>query len=222
MKPAIKFLARTGLVLAALALLPSCGDEDGMEPPLELVIPRDTDPGADLRPQVTFTISNGAAVDGTLIVTLLPEYAPVTVANFLAYVNSGFYDGTIIHRHEAGFVMQGGGYAAPVSATDLPTHKTTNAPIQLEIKVSNVLGTVGMARTSALNSATSEFFINLADNDFLDTSVGGYAAFGYISDFTLVDAMKLAPCVSSTITGGTVYGCLPVPNLVITSAVQTR
>jgi cyclophilin family peptidyl-prolyl cis-trans isomerase len=117
---------------------------------------------------------------------------------------------------------RGGGYASPVAATDVPVHKPTNAAIALEVKVSNVLGTVAMARGTALNSATSEFFINLADNDFLDTSVGGYAAFGYISDLTLVNAMKLAPCVASNLTAGVDLGCLPVPNLVITSAVQTR
>jgi cyclophilin family peptidyl-prolyl cis-trans isomerase len=219
MNAAIRFLARTSLVLAALVLLPNCGGDD---PPLELVVASDADPGAGQRPQVTLNVSNGAGVSGTLVITLLPEYAPKTVANFLAYVNSGFYASTIIHRHEAGFVMQGGGYASPVAATDQPTPKATNAPVELEIKVSNVQGTVAMARTSALNSATSQFFINLVNNDFLDVSAGGYAAFGYISDFTPVNALKLAPCVSSNVTGGTALGCLPVPNLVITSAVQTR
>lgn len=193
-----------------------------MEPPLELVTVSDADPGAGTRPQVTLTIDNGAGVSGTMVITLVPEHAPITVANFLAYVNADFYDGTIIHRHQANFVLQGGGYTSPVAATDVPTHKTTNAPIQLEVKVSNRLGTVAMARTSALNSATSEFFINLANNSFLDLQSGGYAAFGYITEFTLVDAMRAAPCVSSNLTSGTTFGCLPVPNLVITSAVQTR
>jgi cyclophilin family peptidyl-prolyl cis-trans isomerase len=219
MKAGIKFLARASLVLAALFLLPNCG---GDESPLELVVASDADPGAAQRPQVTLAVSNGAGVSGTLVITLLPEYAPQTVANFLAYVNSGFYAGTIIHRHEADFVMQGGGFVAPVAAVDQPVPKPTNAPVELEIKVSNVLGTVAMARTSALNSATSQFFINLVNNDFLDVSAGGYAAFGYITDLTLVNAMKLGPCVASNVTGGTALGCLPVPNLVISSAVQTR
>lgn len=115
-----------------------------------------------------------------------------------------------------------GGFSAPLAATDVPVHKATNPPIPLEIKVSNVQGTVAMARTSALNSATSEFFINLANNDFLDLSGGGYAGFGYITDMTLVTDMAQAPCVSSLVTQGTQLGCLPVPNLVITSAVKTR
>ena len=206
----------TGLVLSA------CGGGEDEEPAPELVVPGDTDPGAAQRPQVTLTINNGAGVSGTVVITLLPEHAPQTVANFLTYVNSGFYAGTIIHRHQAGFVLQGGGYVAPVAATDQPVHKPTNAPIPLEVKVSNLQGTVSMARGSALNSANSEFFINLANNVNLDFLNGGYAGFGYITNMTLVTAMTQAPCVSSVITEGNVFGCLPVPNLVITSAVQTR
>ncbi len=221
MKTAIKFVARASLVLAGLVLLQGCGGDAEFEPAPQVVIPRDTDPGAAQRPQVTLTVSNGAGVSGTVVITLLPEYAPKTVANFLAYVNSGFYTNTIFHRLQSGFVLQGGGYASPVAATDSPTHKTTNAPVELEVKVSNVKGTVAMARTSVLNSATSEFFINLGSNDFLDVSEGGYAAFGYITDYTLVNAMAAAPCVSSVIVSGGL-GCLPVPNLVIASAVKTR
>jgi cyclophilin family peptidyl-prolyl cis-trans isomerase len=189
--------------------------------PLEVVIPGDTDEGADQRPQVTLTVTNGAGIDGEVVITLLPEYAPLTVENFLTYVNNGFYNGTIFHRYEQGFVFQGGGYSAPVAATDTPVHKETRAPIGLEIKVSNVRGTVAMARATDLNSATSEFFINLADNTFLNTNSGGYTAFGYISDMTVVSGMEQAPCVTSVVTTGT-NSCLPVPNLVITSAVQTR
>ncbi len=219
-----RFKSGAGALLAGLALLAGCGggDDDGIGPPLELVVPRDTDPGAAQRPQVTLTVTNGDAVNGTVVITLVPEYAPQTVANFLNYVNSGFYDGTIFHRKQAGFVLQGGGYSAPVSAIDQPPHKPTNPAIPLEVKVSNVQGTVAMARSTGLNSATSEFFINLGNNDFLDVTSGGYAAFGYITDMTLVNGMTQAPCVSSLITQGTGLGCLPIPNLVITSAHQTR
>jgi peptidyl-prolyl cis-trans isomerase A (cyclophilin A) len=222
MKSRIKFLSCASLMLAGF-VLPGCGgDDSGIEPVIQFVVPRDTDAGAAQRPQVTLTISNGAGVNGTVVITLVPEHAPQTVANFLSYVNSDFYDGTIIHRHDAGFVLQGGGYVSLVSATDVPMHKATSPAIPLELKVSNVLGTVAMARNSNLNSATSEFFINLVNNTALDLGNGGYAAFGYITDMTLVAAMTTAPCVSSTITQGTAAGCLPVPNLVITSAAQTR
>lgn len=220
MTSSFRRIACAGFALVASVLLPACGG-DGEEPALEFVVPRDTDPGAASRPQVTLNVSNGAAVTGTIVITLVPEHAPQTVANFLAYVNSDFYDGTIFHRYDANFVVQGGGYASPMAAADVPVHKPTNPPIPLELKVSNVLGTVAMARTSVLNSATSEFFINLANNTFLDLTDGGYAAFGYITDMTLVNAMSGAPCVASNIASGTL-GCLPVPNLVITSAVQTR
>lgn len=215
------FSVRAGLVLAGLFTLAGCGG-DGDDAPPPLVVPSDSDAGAGSRPQVTLTVSNGEGVDGTIVITLLPEHAPVTVANFLNYVNSGFYAGTVFHRKDAGFVFQGGGYMAPVAANALPEHKATNPPIALEVKVSNVRGTVAMARTSVLNSATSEFFINLADNTFLDYNSGGYAAFGYISDMSLISSMNAAPCVSSQVTNGTNLGCLPVPNIVITSAIQTR
>src|SRR5687768_5342219 len=110
----LRLIHCAGYVLAGLTLLSGCGGGGGEEPALEFVVPRDTDPGAAQRPQVTLTISNGAGVSGTVVITLVPEYAPQTVANFLNYVNAGFYANTIIHRHQAGFVLQGGGYVAPV------------------------------------------------------------------------------------------------------------
>src|SRR5687768_3747754 len=96
------FFSCAGMVLGALLLLHGCGGGDGEEPALEFVVPRDTDPGAAQRPQVTLTISNGAGVSGTVVITLVPEHAPQTVANFLSYVNAGFYANTIIHRNQAG------------------------------------------------------------------------------------------------------------------------
>ncbi len=224
MNSRVSFISCASIALAGSLLVAGCGggDDDGLEPPLNLVIPSDADAGADQRPQVTLTVSNGAGVDGTIVITLVPEHAPQTVANFLNYVNSGFYDGTIFHRKDAGFVFQGGGFQGPVAPTDNPVPKQTNPPIPLEIKVSNVQGTVAMARTSALNSATSQFFINLGNNTFLDYNNGGYAAFGYITDMTFVAGMAQAPCVSAVVTGGGSLGCLPVPNLVIVSAEQTR
>jgi cyclophilin family peptidyl-prolyl cis-trans isomerase len=222
MKTSIMSMRRAaGILLCALFLLPGCGGDGGLQ---QLVIPSDNDAGASQRPQVTLHVSNGAGVSGDVVITLLPEYAPKTVANFLTYVAEGYYNNTIFHRHEPGFVMQGGGYASPVAKTDSPMHKTpTHPPVQLEVKVSNVLATVAMARTSNPNSATTEFFINLDDNSFLDTSAGGYAAFGYIKDFTTVNAMAQAPCeMDAVVNTGLGQSCLPVPNLVITSAAVTR
>ena len=181
-------------------------------------------------PEVTMIVSNGAGVAGTLVITLTPDRAPITVDNFLAYVRSGFYNGTAFHRNGrtatgGDFVLQGGGYDAPVSATALfPAPKLVNAPIVLESGLSNLRYTVAMARTSVLNSATSEFFINTANNAFLDTSGGGFAAFGTVTTgVTLVDAMSVAPCRGSLINFG--FGsvdCVPEPNLVVANAQQTR
>ncbi len=182
-------------------------------------------------PQVTFTISNGGNLNGTLLITLRPDAAPRTVDNFLAYVKGGFYDATAIHRHArnenlSSFVLQGGAYAAPVSSTArFPTHKTTLANIALEVGrgLSNVRYSLAMARGTELDSANSEFFINTANNAFLDTQSGGYAVFGtVVTGTTLVDAMVAAPCNFSNNFALGSNDCVPEPNLVISSAAQTR
>lgn len=181
-------------------------------------------------PQVTLNLSNGAApgsvvVAGNVVITLAPAQAPVTVDNFLAYVNSGFYDATVFHRYAPGFVLQGGGWAAELSpALPVPPPKATNAPIPLEVGVglSNVRLSVAMARTTVLNSATSQFFFNLVDNDFLDTAAGGYAVFGIITaGAEVIDALPTAPCASYPALLGA-GECLPYPNLTVLSARQTR
>jgi cyclophilin family peptidyl-prolyl cis-trans isomerase len=182
------------------------------------------------KPQVTMLISNGSGVAGSLVITLEPGLTPITVDNFLAYVKSGFYNGTAIHRNgrtQSGgnFVLQGGGYDAPISSGSLfPAHKATNPPIALEAGLSNLHYTIAMARTSVPNSADSEFFFNTTDNVFLDTSGGGYAAFGRVTTNTsLVDAMAAAPCSASDINFGSGSpDCVPVPNLVVQSAQQSR
>lgn len=171
-------------------------------------------------PQVTLTVTNGLAVNGSLVVTLTPEKTPITVDNFLAYVNSGFYNGTVFHRVVAGFVIQGGGYG-PVTPPVVPTEKPTNAPIKLEVGkgLSNLQWTIAMARTDVLDSATSQFFINVVDNLSLDSTGGGYAVFGNVSSNTaLAGAIAAAPCAEFV----GFSECVPNPNVVITSAVQTR
>ena len=190
------------------------------------------------QPEVTMAISNGGGgVAGTLVITLRPQEAPVTVDNFLAYVKSGFYNNTVFHRHgrtttSTPFILQGGGYAAPVSAaTAFGTPKATQPPIALEVGrgLSNVRYSLAMARTNVLNSATSEFFINTVNNAFLDTSSGGYAVFGSVTGNTaLVDAMVAAPCTLSPVNFDdptrffVSTDCVPTPNLIISSATQTK
>lgn len=115
---------------------------------------------------------------GDIVIQLNPQKAPITVANFENYVNKGFYDNTTFHRVIAGFMIQGGGF------TIEGEEKQTNAPIKLESNngLKNNRGTIAMARTTDPNSATSQFFINVADNDFLNYKVrdDGYAVFGEV------------------------------------------
>ena len=103
---------------------------------------------------------------GTILLELDADKAPVTVANFLEYAKSGFYDGTIFHRVIPGFMIQGGGFESGLS------QKSTNAPIKNEADngLKNELGTIAMARTPDPDSASSQFFINVKDNAFLNYS----------------------------------------------------
>jgi cyclophilin family peptidyl-prolyl cis-trans isomerase len=202
----------TGLCL--ITLLAACGGGGGGD---------DDEPTAPTPdPQVTVTVSDGST-QRSFVITLSPTQAPVTVANFLSYVRSGWYNGIAFHRHAPGFVLQGGGYVAPLGTSALPAAKAASAPIALEVGrgLSNTRYTVAMARTNVLNSATSEFYVNLANNSFLDTSGGGYAVFGQVTSGTdVIDAFQTAPCVATLwLAAGE---CLPTPNLVIVSAVQTR
>jgi peptidyl-prolyl cis-trans isomerase A (cyclophilin A) len=170
-------------------------------------------------------MSNGAGVSGDVVLTLNPTLAPATTANFLAYVNAGFYNCTVFHRHSPGFVLQGGGFAGPMSPTAaVPPLKSTNAPIALEVNrgLSNVRWSVAMARTNVLNSATSQFFVNLADNAFLDTSGGGYAVFGTVTSGTDLITAALAGTCQAYPALQAAPDCLLVPNLTITLATQTR
>ena len=115
---------------------------------------------------------------GTIEVELNREKAPITVGNFLRYANEGFYDGTVFHRVIPGFMIQGGGFTP--DGNQKPTHDTIKLESNNGLK--NTAGTIAMARTSVPDSATSQFFINVADNGFLDYAPGndGYAVFGTV------------------------------------------
>ncbi len=125
---------------------------------------------------------------GACTIELFAKEAPISVANFLQYVDEGFYDGTIFHRIVPGFVIQGGGLTADFRS------QPTRAPIRNEATngLKNARGTLSMARTSDINSATSQFFVNLADNEFLDHNDRdyGYAVFGRVTEgMDIVDAI---------------------------------
>lgn len=132
---------------------------------------------------------------GDIVIRLDAEKAPVSTANFLAYVKEGFYDGTIFHRVIPGFMAQGGGFTQDYK------QKSTHAPIKNEADngLPNRRGTVAMARTPDPNSATAQFFINYTDNDFLNykspTPQGwGYAVFGeVVKGMEVVDEMAKVP-----------------------------
>ena len=135
---------------------------------------------------------------GDLTIELYPDEAPLTVQNFLQYVEDGFYDGTIFHRVVRGFVIQGGGFTADMQ------EKENRAPIENEARngLMNLRGTLSMARTMDPHSATSQFFINTKDNAMLDhTSPDprgwGYAVFGkVISGMDAVDQIEASRVVS--------------------------
>ena len=129
---------------------------------------------------------------GDFTVELYEKEAPESCANFLRYIDDGHYDGTIFHRVIPGFMIQGGGFAPGMD------QKETRPPIRNEATngLENLRGTLAMARTSDVHSATSQFFINLVDNDFLNHQPGnyGYAVFGRVTaGMEIVDAIAGVP-----------------------------
>jgi len=154
---------------------------------------------------------------GTVKIELWPDKAPVTVENFLGYVDSGHYDGTIFHRVIENFMVQGGGFTPDMK------QKPTGDEIKNEARsdVGNKRGTLALARTNVVDSATAQFFINVKDNDFLnhrnDTPDGfGYCVFGKVTDgMDVVDKIRAVKTGSS---GG--YDDVPVEPVVIQSAKQ--
>ncbi len=149
---------------------------------------------------------------GKIVAELLPDKAPISVKNFLAYVADGSYNGTIFHRVMSNFMIQGGGFTPDMK------RKPTKAPIKNEANngLSNLWGTLAMARTNIVDSATNQFFINVVDNKFLDYKNPGnygYAVFGKVVEgLEVVDKIKNVP----TTTKGA-YQNIPVEPVVINS-----
>ena len=153
---------------------------------------------------------------GGFTIELFPKEAPVTAENFLQYVDDGFFDGTIFHRNVPGFVIQGGGLTQDFA------NKKTRAPISNEAKngLKNTRGSLSMARTSDINSATSQFFVNLKDNGFLDHGPRdyGYAVFGRVTD-----GMEVIDKIAAVSTGRRKgYQDAPLEDVVIVSARRTE
>ena len=144
---------------------------------------------------------------GKIVVELNADKAPKSVANILSYVKAGYYSGTIFHRVIPGFMIQGGGFTADM------VQKPTRAPVQNEADngLKNTRGTLAMARTNVPHSATSQFFVNVVDNAFLNhrskTPRGwGYTVFGHVTDgMGVVDKIRRVPT-------GVKKGMRDVPN----------
>jgi cyclophilin family peptidyl-prolyl cis-trans isomerase len=146
---------------------------------------------------------------GSFKVALFNEKTPITVNNFLSYADEGFYSDTIFHRVIPGFMIQGGGFQKDM------VQKATKAPIKNEAQgfIPNKRGTIAMARTNNPDSATSQFFINVENNSFLNKSVSqaGYAVFGEV-----VEGMDVVDNIAATQTGRRgPYGDVPTKDIVI-------
>jgi cyclophilin family peptidyl-prolyl cis-trans isomerase len=162
---------------------------------------------AEGNPKVAMVTSQGK-----IIIELYPEAAPLTVKNFLDYVSEGYYNGTIFHRVISNFMIQGGGFTPDMQK------KPTKSPIKNEATngLSNLRGTIAMARTNEIDSATSQFFINVVDNKFLDhqgPTNFGYAVFGKVVEgMEVVDKIRKVPTTQKGF-----YKDVPVEPVVIQS-----
>ena len=162
-------------------------------------------------PKVKMETSKGAVV-----IELYPDQAPVTVQNFLQYVNEGAYDGTIFHRVIKGFMNQGGGFTA-----DLKKRPTNHPPIKNEADngLKNERGTIAMARTNDPNSATNQFFVNTVDNRFLDFTSKSPQGWGYAVFGKVVQGMDVIDTIASVKTGprGPFRSDVPIEDIEIVS-----
>lgn len=175
-------LAATMCVLATACFAQKASSEDASAKAGAANAAKDT--------QVQFTTNKG-----TFTVRLFADKAPKTVANFLQYVNEGFYNGTIFHRVIPDFMIQGGGFTKEMNQK--PVHAAVKNEAENGLK--NKRGTLAMARTSDVDSATAQFFINTVDNPFLDHRSKSSAEYGYcvfgevVSGMDVVDAIRRVP-----------------------------
>ena len=168
-------------------------------------------PAGAANPQVKLETTQG-----TIVIELDAAKAPITVSNFLDYVKAGFYDGTVFHRVIPSFMIQGGGFTANME------QKTTREPIVNESanELVNKRGTVAMARTPDPNSATAQFFINVADSASLDHSAKTPSGFGYCVFGRVTSGMEVVDAIVHAKTGaqGPFAKDAPLEPIVITSA----
>lgn len=196
----MKLLALAAFSIAITACL-ACSQPAPAEQNAEPAAAGDTELSSENYAAVSFTTNKG-----DIVILLDKKHAPVTVENFIEYVESGHYDGTVFHRIIPNFMIQGGGFDTDYN------QKETRDPIVNEWKngLKNVRGTIAMARTAVPNSATSQFFINVVDNADLDQPNGGaaYAVFG-----TVVEGMDTVDAIRNTPTGTGNLDRRPAPNV---------
>ena len=153
--------------------------------------------------------------EGEILIELYPDKAPETVANFLKYVDEGFYKNTIFHRVIKGFMIQGGGLTLKME------EKPTNAPVKNEADngLKNDRGTIAMARTMDPHSATAQFFINLVDNEFLNYTAPTVQGWGYCVFGKVVDGMDVVDKIGKAKTGSRPpYDDVPLDSVLINEA----
>jgi cyclophilin family peptidyl-prolyl cis-trans isomerase len=150
---------------------------------------------------------------GNIVLELDAVNAPISTANFIAYANDGFYEDTIFHRVIDGFMVQGGGLTA-----DMSDKSNKKAPIKNEAAngLKNELGTVAMARTNVVDSATSQFFINVGENTFLNHTAPTSQGFGYAVFGKVTDGMDVVEAIRQVKTGNKgMHQDVPVENITI-------
>lgn len=157
---------------------------------------------------------------GEIVIELDEKNAPISTKNFLDYVESGYYDGTVFHRVIKDFMIQGGGFTS--GADGVMQEKKSGTPIKNEANngLRNQRGTIAMARTQVVDSATAQFFLNLKDNAFLDHSSRdfGYAVFGHVTE-----GLEIMDEIAKTKTGSRGYHeDVPMESIIITKAVRLR
>ena len=165
---------------------------------------------APQNPQIEFLTSRGR-----IVIELYPAKAPASVENFLQYVDSGFYAGTIFHRIIDNFVVQGGGF------DDKMNQKEVKAPIQNEADngLKNIKGSISMARTSDPHSATSQFFLSLADNGFLDHTGKNPQGWGYAVFGQIIEGIDVLDQLGKVTTGRTgMHSDVPKEAIIVTAA----
>ena len=152
--------------------------------------------------------------EGLIRIELWADKAPETVENFLAYVDEGFFNDTIFHRVIDGFMIQGGGFTPDM--TQKPTHHPVKNEASAELK--NVRGTIAMARTMVVDSATSQFFINVVDNSSLDHRSDSQSGFGYAVFGKVIEGMDVVDKIKSVATANSgPFQNVPVKPVIIES-----